>query len=85
MLHFQLPDSRIDPPKAQANPFVFADTGLPRLVNKWVSMGANIKRMRVKIAGGATMNAGPCARSLRLHLDDGRVTVRSNGTTKELN
>ncbi len=117
MLHFQLPDSRIDPVKAEAKPFMFADCGLPLLVKKLVSMGANIRRMRVKIAGGATMSAGPkgfdigkrnqiairklawqqqlmihaqdvggaSPRSLRLHLDDGCVTVRSNGVTKELN
>ncbi len=117
LLHFQLPDSRIDPAKAQANPFMFADRGLPRLVSKLETMGANIRRLRVKIAGGATMSAGPKGfdigkrnqiaisklawrqqlmihaqdvggswpRGLRLYLADGRVTVRSNGGTKELN
>jgi len=59
MLHFQLPDSSIDPAKAQANPFMFADSGMQRLVDKLVSMGAQIKRMQIKIAGGATMNTGP--------------------------
>jgi chemotaxis protein CheD len=59
MLHFQLPDSSIDPGKAQANPFMFADSGMERLVDKLVSMGAQTKRMQVKIAGGATMSTGP--------------------------
>jgi chemotaxis protein CheD len=117
MLHYQLPDSRIDPPKAKANPFMFADSGLHLLVKKLVSMGGQAKRMQVKIAGGATMDAGPKGfdigkrnhiairkliwrqqllikaedvggswpRSLRLHLDDGKVTVKSNGEMKELN
>lgn len=31
MLHFMLPDSELDPEKAQNNPFMFADTGIPSL------------------------------------------------------
>lgn len=59
MLHYQLPDSKLDPAKAQANPFMFADTGMNVLVNKMVSLGADRKRMQVKIAGGATMQGSP--------------------------
>ena len=59
MLHYQLPTSTIDEPKAQKNPFMFADTGMMILIKKLLSMGAGKKRMNVKIAGGANMQTGP--------------------------
>ena len=59
MLHYQLPTSTIDKPKAQKNPFMFADTGMMILIKKLLSMGAGKKRMNVKIAGGANMQTGP--------------------------
>ena len=59
MLHYQLPDSSIDRPKAEKYPCMFADTGMAIMVKKLLSMGAGKKRMRIKIAGGATMNTGP--------------------------
>jgi chemotaxis protein CheD len=59
MLHYQLPDSKVDPERAKAKPFMFADTGMMLLIGKLASMGANTKRMRVKIAGGAEMATGP--------------------------
>ena len=116
MLHYQLPDSKSNPERAQENPFMFADTGLKRLVRKLESLGAKKKLLHVKIAGGAAMNNGPkgfdigkrnclairkllwkygmfldteevggfSARSLYLDLEDGTVTMRSNGREKEL-
>lgn len=59
MLHYQLPDSKLDPAKAEAKPFMFADSGMRLLVNKMESLGANRKRLQVKIAGGATMQGCP--------------------------
>ena len=59
MLHYQLPDSKMDPDRAKKLPFMFADTGVDMLVKKLVSMGANKKRLQVKIAGGAAMSTGP--------------------------
>ncbi|RKY10033.1 MAG: chemotaxis protein CheD [Planctomycetota bacterium] len=59
MLHYQLPDSKIDPERAQQAPFMFADTGMKLLLGKLLSMGANKKRMKIKITGGAEMNTGP--------------------------
>ncbi|TFG47792.1 MAG: chemotaxis protein CheD [Candidatus Brocadiia bacterium] len=59
MLHYQLPDSTIDPEKAREKPFMFADTGLALLIQKMISMGAEKKRLQVKIAGGANMDTGP--------------------------
>ncbi len=59
MLHYQLPDSKLDPDKVKEKPFMFADSGMKILVDKLVSMGANKKRMQIKIAGGANMETGP--------------------------
>lgn len=59
MLHYQLPNSKMDPERAKQKPFMFADTGMEILIDKLVSMGAKKKRMQVKIAGGAAMDTGP--------------------------
>ena len=59
MLHFQLPSSKMDPDRAKAKPFMFADTGMNFLVDKLESMGAKKKRMQIRIAGGAAMDTGP--------------------------
>jgi chemotaxis protein CheD len=59
MLHYQLPDSKTNPDRAQQNPFMFADTGLNLLVKKLETLGAKRKLLNVKIAGGAAMNTGP--------------------------
>jgi len=59
MLHYQLPSSDLDKPKAEQFPFMFADTGMEILLKKLLSMGAGAKRLSVKIAGGASMAIGP--------------------------
>ncbi|RKY20802.1 MAG: chemotaxis protein CheD, partial [Planctomycetota bacterium] len=59
MLHYQLPDSKLDPQRAKEKPFMFADTGMKILVEKLLSMGANKKHMQIKIAGGAETATGP--------------------------
>jgi chemotaxis protein CheD len=59
MLHYQLPDSALDPAKARESPFMFADTGMRLLLEALASMGADRKRMRLKAAGGAGMVGGP--------------------------
>ena len=59
MLHYQLPSSKMDQHRAQSKPLMFADTGMDLLRNKLTSMGANKKRMNVKLAGAAAMAAGP--------------------------
>lgn len=53
MLHAMLPDSSIDPAKAQDNPFMFVDTGVPLLFRAAYAAGARKERMVVKVAGGA--------------------------------
>ena len=116
MLHYQLPDSKMDPERAKNKPYMFADTGMKVMLEKLVAMGANKKRMQIKIAGGAEMNTGPkgfdigkrnylairkilwkngmfidaediggfSPRNMYMNIDNGAVTVRSNGLEKNL-
>jgi chemotaxis protein CheD len=53
LLHYMLPDSSIDQEKAKAKPFMFADTGIPRLFKQAYTLGAKKNRIKVFIAGGA--------------------------------
>lgn len=116
MMHYQLPDSTIDPARAKEAPFMFADSGTKMLLDKLISMGANKKRMNIKIAGGATMQTGPkgfdigkrnylafrkimwtngifidaedvggtSPRNMSMSIETGIVTVKSNGSEKQL-
>jgi len=53
MLHYQLPTSTLDASRAKENPCMFADTGMAYLLNELSAMGAQKKRLKVKLAGGA--------------------------------
>jgi len=53
LLHFMLPDSKIDTQKARQNPFMFADTGIPLLFKNAYQLSAEKKRLIVKVVGGA--------------------------------
>jgi chemotaxis protein CheD len=53
LLHYMLPESQIDPQKAQKNPYMFADTGIPLLFKEAYRYGAVKNRIVVKVAGGA--------------------------------
>ena len=55
LLHFMLPDSGIDPARGRDNPWMFADTGIPLLLNQVYARGASKKRLIVRAAGGANM------------------------------
>jgi chemotaxis protein CheD len=55
MVHFMLPDSRVDPGKAQQNPWMFGDTGMALLLQNVLAMGAQKRRLKVWAAGGAQM------------------------------
>jgi chemotaxis protein CheD len=55
LLHFMLPESKIDPGKAGKQPFMFADTGIPLLFQKAYELGADKRRMVVSVAGGSQM------------------------------
>jgi chemotaxis protein CheD len=56
MLHYQLPSSKQDGKGAPIkNPLMYADTGMEILLKKMFSLGAEKKRMKIKIAGGSQM------------------------------
>lgn len=53
MLHVMLPASTVNPTKAQTNPFMFVDTGVPKLFLESYKLGAKKERLVVNVAGGA--------------------------------
>lgn len=55
LLHFMLPDSTLDPDAAATRPFLFADTGIPLLLERACKLGASKSRSVVMVAGGAQM------------------------------
>jgi len=55
LLHFMLPDSTIDPARGRENPFMFADTGIPRLLEQVCGRGASRRRLVAHAVGGAQM------------------------------
>lgn len=56
MAHVMLPDSR-QITRELTNPMKFADTGIDMLVKQMISLGADRRRLKAKIAGGAQMFA----------------------------
>lgn len=55
MLHYMLPDSGIDPARSQKNPYMFADTGIPMLLEQVCGQGASRRRLVAHAAGGASI------------------------------
>jgi chemotaxis protein CheD len=53
LLHFMLPESALDLTKAERNPYMFADTGIPALFKATYALGAAKQRMKVIVVGGA--------------------------------
>jgi chemotaxis protein CheD len=53
LLHLMLPDSTIDSVKAQTAPYMFVDTGVPRLFQTVYGLGGEKFRVVVRVAGGA--------------------------------
>ena len=60
MAHVQLPNSRLaaDQAAAKARPGRYADLGLPLLFTELLARGAERRRLRVTIAGGANTTLG---------------------------
>jgi chemotaxis protein CheD len=54
-----LPDSSIDPAKARQNPWMFVDTGFPKMIDDCVAAGARKERTILKVAGGACAHGNP--------------------------
>jgi len=53
LLHYMLPDSRLDKERAQQRPYMFADSGIPALFKECYSLGAVKSRLIVKVVGGS--------------------------------
>jgi len=51
LLHAMLPLSKINPQKAEANPYMFVDTGVPEMFKAVYKLGGQKERMVVKAAG----------------------------------
>jgi len=51
LLHAMLPLSKINPKKAETNPCMFVDTGVPKLLEEVYKMGGQKSRLVVKGAG----------------------------------
>ena len=58
LLHFLLPDSRVNPVRALEQPASFADTGIPLLFQTAYRLGLDKRRCRVQLVGGAETNGG---------------------------
>lgn len=59
ILHLMLPDSTISPEKAMSQPAMFADTGLPKFFRMLQGLKADRNRLRLFVAGGASVLSGP--------------------------
>ena len=53
LLHYMLPESSLDPGKANKNPYMFADTGIPALFKAAYKLGAKKQRLKVVVVGGS--------------------------------
>jgi chemotaxis protein CheD len=53
LLHYLLPESKLNPDRARRQPATFADTGLPLLFQTAYARGADKKRCVVRLVGGA--------------------------------
>lgn len=56
LLHFLLPESRINPERAGNQPATFADTGIPLLLDLARQRGMEPGRSRIWLIGGAEVN-----------------------------
>jgi len=56
ILHFMLPESRLNAERAREQPAVFADTGIALLFHSAYSLGAQKKRCVVRLIGGAEIS-----------------------------
>jgi len=55
IIHFMLPASSVNPGKAERNPAMFGDAGIPAFLQEAWVLGAQAARLRVVMAGGAQL------------------------------
>lgn len=73
ILHLMLPESSISPEKAARQPAMFADTGLPAFFKALTGLRAERSRLRIFVAGGASVIAG--SDPFRIGERNSRVTL----------
>ena len=86
LLHILLPDSRINPVRAQVQPGAFADTGIPLLFRTAYEYGVEKKRCKVRLVGGADMgglNSGSDKSVGKRNLLAARALLWKNGVLIE--
>lgn len=55
LLHYMLPESKLDKDRAQKRPYMFGDTGIPALFKAVYELGAVKSRLVVKAVGGSQL------------------------------
>ncbi len=55
LLHFMLPESKLDAVRAASNPYMFADSGIPAMFKGAYAHGAKKNRLVVKAVGGSQL------------------------------
>jgi chemotaxis protein CheD len=55
LLHYMLPESKLDKERAKKKPFMFGDTGIPNLFRAAYELGASKNRIIVKAVGGSQL------------------------------
>ena len=55
LLHFMLPEAPANAAQAGKSPYMFADSGIPMMFREAYGKGAQKRRLRVRVAGGATI------------------------------
>ena len=58
LLHFMLPEAPADAAQAGKSPYMFADSGIPMMFREAYEKGAQKRRLRVRVAGGAQIMDG---------------------------
>ena len=64
LLHFLLPDSRINPARARVQPAAFADMGIPLLFQRAYALGLTKAGCVVKLVGGSDVTGAGATASL---------------------
>lgn len=55
LIHIALPEAKVNPEKAKKRPGYFADSGLPVFIKAMEQEGANKRKIKIKLAGGASI------------------------------
>jgi len=53
LLHSMLPSSKLDPQRAKTHPGIFTDSGVTKLIEMMVDLGADASKLVAKVAGAA--------------------------------